>query len=135
MRTAPALLSLPAVALLLAVPASAKDGVRAELVHPVDLAAAPGTRMTVDWRLQDAAGRPFGAGGIYLRVGRCGRRVLRVRARAISHGRYSATFTVPGRGIRKLTVGLKGWRMYPSGRTERADAIFRFDPPLRRSCP
>lgn len=123
-----------AAALLLAAPASAKEGVRAKLVQPVDLAAPAGTRVTVEWRLQDAEGNPFGAGGIYLRVHRCGTpKPLRIAA-GTDTGPFSATFTMPRRGVRRITVGLKGWRMFPSGRTERADATFRFDPPLRRRC-
>ena len=124
-----------ALLLTLAVPATAKEGVRATLNAPVDIHAAPGTFVSVEWDLADAEGRPFGAGGIYLRVGRCGkRRPLRIPAREVSHGRYAAGFDVPRRGIRRITVGLEDWRMYPSGRRERADATFRFAPPLRRRC-
>ena len=119
----------------LAVPAAAKDGVRAKLNAPVDIHAAPGPFVSVDWDLADAEGNPFGAGGIYLRVARCGkRRPLRIPAREVAHGRYAAGFDVPRRGIRRITVGLKGWREYSSGRRERADATFAFDPPLRRRC-
>ena len=124
-----------ALLLTLAVPAAAKEGVRATLNAPVDIGAAPGTFVSVDWDLADAEGNAFGAGGIYLRVKRCGkRRPLRIPAREVAHGRYAAGFDVPRRGIRRITVGLKGWRMYPSGRRERADATFRFGPPLRRRC-
>lgn len=124
-----------ALTLSLVAPATAKEGVRATLNAPVDIHAAPGTFVSVDWDLADAEGTPFGAGGIYLRVARCGkRRPLRIPAREVSHGRYAAGFDVPRRGIRRITVGLKGWREYPSGRRERADATFPFDPPLRRRC-
>ena len=117
-----------------AAPAVPKEGVHAVAEGPVDLAAKPGTKMRVAWRLVDGEGRPFGAGGIYLRVSRCGRGPLLVPARDRGRGRYSARFKVPRRGIRKLMVGLEGWRTYPSGRMERADRIFNFVPALGRDC-
>ena len=136
MRHARTLVPLLAAALLLAVPASAKEGVRAELIKPaeLDLTGTPGERTRVEWRLRDEEGTPFGAGGIYLRVSRCGRKPLRIAARELGIGRYSATFRMPRRGVRKLMVGLEGWRSYPSGRTERADAIFNFVPAIGRRC-
>lgn len=128
-------LTLSLVALL-AAPAAAKEGVRAKAEGKVKLGARAGTVMTVTWRLVDRAGHPFGASGIYLRGTRCrGGAPVRVRARARGGGRYSATITVPRGGIRRLTVGLEGWRMYPGGRRERADLVFAFDPPLSRRCP
>jgi hypothetical protein len=48
-------------------------------------------------------------------------------------GRYSARVRVPRGGIRKLTVGLKGWRIIGE-RRERADVLFPFEPALRRRC-
>ena len=128
---APALV-LVALAVL-APPAAAKDGVRAVAVGSVHLDTPPGEKLRVTWDLVAADGRPFGASGIYLRVSRCGRRPLRVSARERAHGRYTARFTMPRRGVRKLMVGLKGWRTVP-GRTERADAIFNFVPALGRDC-
>ena len=134
MRSARTLVPLLAAALLLAVPASAKEGVYAKLTDPVDLSAPAGTHVTVDWTLQDQEGNPFGAGGIYLRVARCGRTALRIPAREVTRNRYVAAFKMPRRGVRKITVGLKGWRIYPSGRKERADAFFAFRPALKRRC-
>ena len=78
-------------------------------------------------------GRPFGASGIYLRVARCGRRPVRVAASERGHGAYSARVRVPRRGLRRLVVGLRGWRII-GGESERADASFPFDPPLTRRC-
>jgi hypothetical protein len=124
---------LIALVALLAVPASAKEGVRAVLESPVKLDTAPGKTMRVKWRLEDADGHPFGAGGIYLRVSRCGHRPMRVRATG-QYGTYSARFRVPKGGIRKLMVGLEGWRTI-GDRTERADAYFQFVPALGRRCP
>jgi hypothetical protein len=117
----------------LAMPAAAKHGVRAKLDEPVRLGAAPGKTIRVAWRLVDEEARPFGASGIYLRVSRCGRGPLRIPASDRGRGRYTARVRVPKGGIRKLLVGLKGWRIIGE-RRERADALFRFDPPLARRC-
>lgn len=120
-----------AVAATLALPAQAKEGVRATLLSPVDMRADAGTTVRVRWKLTSADGRRFGASGIYLRVSRCGRRPLRIRAAGDgTRGPFSARVKVPAGGIRKLMVGLEGWRTYPGGRSERADALFAFDPPL-----
>ena len=133
MRKTLLLAVLIASAALLTVPAAAKDGVRATLDEPVRLGTPPGRTIKVAWHLVDEAGRPFGAGGIYLRVSRCHRRPLAVRATERGRGGYSARVRVPRGGIRKLVVGLPGWRTV-GGRTERADMYFQFDPPLARRC-
>ena len=114
-------------------PAAAKQGVRAKLAEPVRLDTAPGSKIRVTWRLVDENGQPFGASGIYLRVSRCSRRPLKIPATERGLGRYSARVEVPKRGIRKLFVGLKGWRIIGEQK-ERADAFFQFDPPLYRRC-
>lgn len=120
-------------AALLAMPATAKEGVRAKLSEPVRLDAPAGATLSVAWRLVDAQGRRFGAGGIYLRVARCGRGPLTVRATARSSGGYTARVKVPRGGIRELVVGLQGWRIVRD-RKQRADRFFAFDPPLARRC-
>jgi hypothetical protein len=133
MRRAGPLIALALAGASLAAPAPAKDGVRATLDKPVRLDARAGEIVRVAWHLSDGHGRPFGASGIYLRVSRCGAGPMRVRARERGHGRYSVRFKVPKGGIRKLMVGLKGWRII--GRTkERADAIFNFVPALGHDC-
>jgi len=118
---------------LMAAPATPKGGVRAIADGPVRLDTASGEKLRVTWKLVDAEGHPFSASGIYLQVSRCGRKPLLVSARELSHGRFTARFTVPRGGIRKLMVGLEGWRTF-KGRTERADAIFNFVPALGRRC-
>lgn len=125
-----------ALAAWLAFPAAAKEGVRAELDAPVDVYTPAGRTITVRWHLEDAGGRGFGGGGIYLRVSRCGRKPVRVPATAVGRG-YTARFKVPKPGIHRLTVGLPGWRVYPGGKRERADAYFAFKPALvsKRACP
>jgi hypothetical protein len=133
MRPTLLLAVLIAAAALLALPAAAKDGVRAELDEPVRLGTPPGETIEVAWHLVDQEGRAFGASGIYLRVSRCGRRPLRVPATERSGGGYSARVTVPKGGIRRLRVGLRGWRII-GARKERADKFFQFDPPLVRRC-
>jgi hypothetical protein len=124
---------LIAAAALLAMPAAAKEGVRAELDEPVRLGTPAGKTIKVAWRLVDQEGRRFGAGGIYLRVSRCGRPSFTVPATERSGGGYSARVKVPRGGIRRLRVGLRGWRII-GDRKERADMFFPFDPPLVRRC-
>ena len=113
--------------------ALAKEGVRATLDPPSPLNTPAGKSVRVAWHLSDGDGHPFGAGGIYLRVSRCGAKPLKVRAKEHGGGAYSARFKVPRRGIRKLMVGLKGWRIIGE-RKERADAVFNFVPALGRRC-
>lgn len=123
------------VALALPVaPAVAKEGVHAELEGKVRLGAAPGTRLRVTWRLVDEQGHAFGAGGIYLRMRRCSGSSRRVDARDLGGGRFTARLTVPKGRIRRLRVGLEGWRMTPGSEMQRADVFFPFDPPLVRRC-
>ena len=133
MRPTLSLAVLIAAAALLAMPAAAKDGVRAVLDEPVRLGTPPGKTIKVAWRLVDTKGRRFGASGIYLRVSRCGRRALTVPATERPGGGYSAHVKVPKGGIRRLRVGLRGWRIM-GDRKERADVFFQFDPPLVRRC-
>lgn len=116
-----------------AAPAAAKEGVRATLERPVRLDAAPGKTLSVAWRLTDEEGRRFGASGIYLRVEPCRGGPRTVAATTKPNGSYVARVVVPRGKIRRLVVGLEGWRITP-GRTERADAFFAFDPPLVRRC-
>src|SRR5215207_1067565 len=118
---------------LIAVPATAKEGVRATLDRPVRLGAPAGTSLRVAWHLADEEGHRFGASGIYLRVTRCSGRVVRIAATAHRDGGYSARVRVPKHGIRKLVVGLEGIQII-GDQQQRADVYFAFDPPLRRSC-
>jgi hypothetical protein len=124
---------LVAIGGLLAVPAAAKEGVRAKLDRPVRLGTAPGKTIRVAWHLVGDRARPSSASRIYLRVSRCGRKPMRIPAVERAGG-FSASLKVPKGGIRKLLVGLKGWRITGESR-ERADALFPFDPPLHRRCP
>ena len=132
MRNSFAVAAVVAAAALLAVPAEAKDGVRAKLARAVSLAPTADTTRTVTWRLIDEYGDEFKAGGIYLRVSRCGRAPLIVAAKRSANG-YTARVKVPPRGLRKVIVGLGGWQT-GDGRTTRRDKFFQFDPPLARDC-
>jgi hypothetical protein len=120
------------VGMLVPGPALAKDRVRARLDAPVRWQTEPGQTLRVAWHLVDADGRRFRASGIYLRVSRCGARPMRVPARSRGGG-YVARLRMPRAGISRLVVGLKGWRIIGE-RRERADVLFAFDPPLRRTC-
>jgi hypothetical protein len=131
MRRRPLLVVLVALGSLIAMPAAAKEGVHAKLISPARLDAPAGQRVSVVWRLVDAQGRSFGASGIYLRVSRCARPPVDVPAVARGAGRYSARVKVPRGGVRRLSVGLKGWRII-GDRRERADVFFRFDEPAAR---
>lgn len=133
MRQLLLLLVLIAAAALFALPAAAKEGVRAKLDAPVRLGTAPGQTVRVTWHLVDQDGGSFSASGIYLRVSRCGHGPLTVRATERSPGAYSARVKVPRGGIRRMLVGLQGWRLI-GDKEERADRFFRFDPPLARRC-
>src|SRR4051812_40287826 len=127
MRSARPLAIVLVLGAVLAMPAAAKRGVRAKLDHPIQLSAPAGTTVRVSWHLIDENGRPFGAAGIYLRVSRCGRNPLRLAATAGRHGHFVVRVRMPKGGIRKLLVGLKGWRITKSGKRTRADAFFQFD--------
>jgi hypothetical protein len=133
MRRAHLIGAFAAAGSLIAVPATAKEDVRAKLDRHVRLGAPAGTTIRVAWHLVDDSGHPFGASGIYLRVSRCSGEPLRIAATARGRGGYSARVRVPKHGIRRLSVGLKGWQIVGDQR-RRADASFAFDPPLRRSC-
>ena len=135
MRTARGITVFICAFALVALPAFAKEGVRAELEGTVRLGTAAGMTIPVTWRLLDARGNGFGASGIYLRVSRCGGGLRRVKARSLGGGRFSARVRVPRGGIHRLRVGLEGWRLRPGARAQRADMLFEFDPPLVRRCP
>lgn len=134
MRTAGCITIVICAFVLVALPAGAKQGVRAKLEGNVRLGTTPGKTIAVAWRLVDARGHAFGASGIYVRVSRCGGGLRRVKARNLGDGRFSARVRVPAGGIRRLRVGLEGWRIPAGGKAQRADMLFEFDPPLVRRC-
>src|SRR5437899_12633260 len=131
MRRAHAIAVLAVLGSLLALPAAAKEDVRATLDKPVRLGAPPGTTIRVTWHLVDRQGRPFGASGLYLRVSRGTGGPLRMAATNRGRGGFAARVRMPKGGIRKLVVGLEGWQI-SGGHRRRADVLFPFDPPVER---
>jgi hypothetical protein len=96
-----------AVVAALAVPwASAKEGVEATLLTAVPKQAAPGAAIRIEWRLADLTGRPFGAGGIFVRLIGPGGASTTSLAHALARGRFTATATVPAGGLRRIRIGL-----------------------------
>jgi hypothetical protein len=87
--------------------ALAKEGVEARLLTTVPKDAAPGSTIRIAWRLADLSGRPFGAGGIFVRlIGRGGASTEAV-ADEVSRGRFASTATVPAGGLRGIRIGLR----------------------------
>ncbi len=129
-RFALVLLGVAAVALVSALPAASKEGVKATLTTRVPLDAPAGARLEVAWTLTylDDRGRrqPFGAGDVFVRLrsasGSNARRGFAPR-RAHSRGEYAATVVVPKGGIGDVEIGLRGWADGPHGRRE-ADLLF-----------
>lgn len=121
------LLVATAVALVVTLPAAAKDGVEATLTTRVPLAAPAGTQLRVAWTLGyvDDRGRwhAFGGSGIFVRLlSAAGGRAETAFARGTA-GRYATTVAVPKGGIRAVQIGIRGWSSGPAG-TREADVLF-----------
>lgn len=119
-----------AAALVAAVPASAKEGVKATLTSGIPLDARAGNRLKVAWTLSsvDEHGRrhAFGANGVYVRLlSASGARAETgvAPSGAYTTGRYAATVVVPKGGIADVQIGLQGWTSGATG-TRRADLLF-----------
>jgi hypothetical protein len=127
-----------AVAALAAGSAGAKEGVEATLLTTVPKDAAPGSTIRIEWRLAELGGRPFGAGGVFVRLVGSGGGATTTFAHEGPTGRFAADARVPDRGIEALRIGLRGMSCARSCTT--ADSFFRVvnDPfadtwtPLRR---
>lgn len=101
-------------------PPVAQNWVEATLTSSVPLSASPGTRVRLAWTLnapdQHGRNQPFDATFIFARVlGAPGAATQTVRAHG-SHGRYTATLTVPRGGIHSIQIGIMGWSNGPTGR-------------------
>jgi hypothetical protein len=128
-RLALALLAAALAAWGAALPAEAKEDVRARLTTAIPMGAAPGTKIEVAWKLfyvaQDGRRRPFGASGVFVRlVSASGGEATE----AFSYdqggpGEYEATAVVPEGGIGDVEIGLMGWQSDATG-TRRADMLF-----------
>jgi hypothetical protein len=125
-RLALGLVLLAAAGLAAALPAAAKEGVKATLESTIPLDASPGTKLDVRWSLasRDEHGRrqPFGAGMVFVRLfGEPGS----APKTAYTHGggTFEATVVVPDGGIRDVQIGLRGFTSGANG-TRNADMIF-----------
>jgi hypothetical protein len=112
----PAVVAMAGALLLAAGPAAhAKDNVKARLLTPLRVDAAPGERLTVVWALAgaDEHGRrqPFNAIGVFVRLlSASGGRPTTGFATPDAHpqGRYDAQVAVPEGGIGGVQIGLGG---------------------------
>jgi len=126
-RRLPLLVAILLLAFVAAPAVQAKDSVRATLISPIDLDARPGERIRIEWKLEDATGRPFGAGGLSVRV-RSATGGKPVTAVTDGSGRFAVHVTVPEGGIGRIEFGLQGWRT-AGGKKSRADLAL---PPQER---
>ncbi|HEY7731324.1 MAG TPA: hypothetical protein VH950_10515 [Gaiellaceae bacterium] len=112
--------------LTLASGGAGKDGARARLLTPLPLAAKPGSAVVVRWAVDvpDGEGgrRPFGAGGMFVRLlSRTG--APSTVGLADGTGRFETTLRVPAGGIGGVRVGLRGTRCDANG-CRPSDALF-----------
>ena len=92
-----------------------KDNVRARLLTPLRVDAAPGQKLTVVWALggpdEQGRGQPFNAIGVFVRLlSVSGGRPTIGFATPDAHpqGRYDAQVAVPRGGIGRIQIGLGG---------------------------
>ena len=95
------------------------------LTSQVPLYATPGTRIHVTWTLTSADGRPFGAGGVFVRLRSASgaKPEIGYAPTSSASGEYAATVVVPEGGIGDVEIGLRGWTSGPTGR-HRSDLLF-----------
>jgi hypothetical protein len=122
----PVALLVATTALVCALPAAAKDGVKTTLTTDLPLDAEPGTRLRVAWTLAYADSgrrRLFGAGGVFVRLVSASGATAETAFAREDRGYYAATIAVPEGGIGDVEVGIRGW---VSGRVERrpSDLLF-----------
>jgi hypothetical protein len=119
------LLFVVVFALVLAGSASAKNDVEATLLTSISGDAMAGATLHVEWRLAELnSGRPFGAGGIFIRlIGPTGARTTAAASES-RPGHFAASVGIPAGGIRQIRIGLHGWTYGPAG-TTRGDMFFR----------
>jgi hypothetical protein len=129
-RLAAALLVITAVALVAALPAAGKEGVKATLTANIPLDAEPGMRLKVAWTLtyvdEDARRKPFGANGVFVRLlsaSGVGAETGFAPIGAYATGEYATSVVVPEGGIGDVEIGLVGWASDATG-TRRSDALF-----------
>src|SRR5205823_3295211 len=94
-----------------AVPASAKEGVKATLTTQIPLTAKLGTQLHVAWTLsflENGQPRPFGAGGVFVRLLSASGAPAET-AYVNGRGEFEATVAVPKGGIGDVQIGLRGF--------------------------
>jgi hypothetical protein len=114
-----------ATALVAALPAAGKEGVKATLLTRIPLDASAGARLEVAWRLtylDHGRRRPFGAGGVFVRLESAAGASAETGF-ASGNGDYRATVVVPKGGIGDVEIGLQGWTSGPGG-TRESDLLF-----------
>jgi hypothetical protein len=84
-------------------------GVHATLTKPLPQYAGAGTKLVVAFTLRDAAGRPFDASHVFVKV-ICPEKTdsSLAYARDLGRGRYRAVAIVPPGGLGRVRVGLRG---------------------------
>ena len=103
-----------ALALTLAAPAAAKEGVEALVTTRVPAGAEAGETLRVAWTLTFADGgkrRPFNAVGVFVRLrSAAGGAATTGFASPTAHtdGRYDAQVAVPAGGVGAVEIGLRG---------------------------
>ena len=129
-RLALVLLTAAIAASAIALPAGAKEDVRATLTTRIPMTALPGTRIEVGWKLfyvgEDGKRRPFGAGGVFVRLqSASGEDAAEAFSPDDGHptGAYEASVLVPAGGIGDVEIGLMGSQSDAAG-TRRADMLF-----------
>jgi hypothetical protein len=97
------------VAGLAAGSAGAKEGVEATLLTTFPQDAAPGSTVRIEFRLAElATGRPFGAGGLFVRLlGPTGAATTADATPQTAPGRFVVNATVPDGGARGIRIGLR----------------------------
>lgn len=97
---------------VLALPVSAKEGVVARVLTPIERDVTTGTKVVVVWRLyhvEDGKRISFNAGAVFIRLfGPDDARSRRVYASQVEPGRYRARVGVPRGGVRRIVIGLMG---------------------------
>jgi hypothetical protein len=129
-RFAIGLVFIAAAALVAALPAAAKEGVKATLTTHVPLGARAGTHLRVAWTLgsvdEHGKRQPFGATGVFVRLLSASGAPAETGVApsgAYTTGEYAATVIVPKGGIGDVRIGLRGFTSGATG-THSADMIF-----------
>jgi hypothetical protein len=113
------LLGAVVVALVLAVPAAAKEGAQAHLLSHLPRQAAPGSFVSIRWSVDvpGTNGRrvPFGAIGMFVRLRGIGGAQTSATASQKEGPPYSVRIRVPRGGIHAIRFGLMGTGCDPAG--------------------